>query len=240
MAKARSRTTTKRAGARPNARRARPKARSASKRSKTAARPGRTRRAAPAKRPPAPSARPASKLSAAAETIGRVVGRTLATVAERVPFVGRNGSLDAIELLEQDHRRLEELLAEGEDTTPRATKNRATLLRTITAELNAHELIEEKILYPALKPHSEARQIVLEGYQEHHVADLIVDELHRLAGSDERWGAKFKVLKENIEHHIEEEEGEMFKTARSVLSRERLEELGAEMQAMKQRALARA
>ena len=74
---------------------------------------------------------------------------------------------------------------------------------------------------------------MLEGYQEHHVADLIVNELHRLAKDNEQWGAKFKVLKENIEHHIEEEEGNMFKTARAVLSREELQDLGARMAEMK-------
>jgi hypothetical protein len=56
--------------------------------------------------------------------------------------------------------------------------------------------------YPALRAHPEAKDIVLEGYQEHHVADLIVKELHAVQKDDEQWGAKFKVLKENIEHHI--------------------------------------
>jgi hemerythrin-like domain-containing protein len=71
------------------------------------------------------------------------------------------------------------------------------------------------------------------------VADLLVKELHGLARSDERWGPKLKVLKENIEHHIEEEEGDMFPTARSVMSRAELEELGARMEAMKADALRR-
>ena len=101
-----------------------------------------------------------------------------------------------------------------------------------------HELIEEKVLYPVLKSHAEARDIVLEGYQEHHVADIVLKELQRMPPSDERWGAKLKVLKENIEHHIEEEEGEMFKTARAVLSRNQLQELGTLMQTMKDEALA--
>lgn len=136
-------------------------------------------------------------------------------------------------LLEADHRRLEELLRQGEDTTERAVKGRTALLDTLTAELNMHELIEEKVLYPALRAHPEARDIVLEGYEEHHVADLIVKELHGLARSDEQWGAKFKVLRENIEHHIKEEEGEMFRTARAVLSRDDLQALGARMAAMK-------
>jgi len=147
--------------------------------------------------------------------------------------------VDAIELLERDHRRLEDLLKKGEDTTPRAVKARSELLDIITSELNAHELIEEKVLYPALKSHPEAKDIVLEGYQEHHVADLLLKELHHLAKRDERWGPKLKVLKENIEHHIEEEEDKMFPTARSVLSRAELENLGVRMEALKADALRR-
>ena len=88
------------------------------------------------------------------------------------------------------------------------------------------------MLYPALKRHSEAKDIVLEGYQEHHVADVLVAELKQMDPADERWGAKFKVLKESLEHHIEEEEGHMFRTARSVLGRDRLEDLGRRMQSM--------
>ena len=178
-----------------------------------------------------------STLASAAVAVGRAIGRTVAVVAERAPWSSER--VDAIELLETDHRRLEDLLKKGEETTERAVKGRNELLDTITNELNAHELIEEKVLYPALKAHSEAKEIVLEGYQEHHVADLLVKELHGLARSDERWGPKFKVLQENIEHHIEEEEGKMFPAARSLLSRAELEELGARMEAMKARALRR-
>lgn len=154
-----------------------------------------------------------------------------AAVAKRLP--GAPGKPDAIALLENDHRRLEDLLKQGEETTARAVKRRTELLDTITAELNLHELIEEKVLYPALKVHPEAREIVLEGYQEHHVVDLVAVELHGMRKDDERWGAKFKVLRENIEHHIQEEEGEMFRTARAVMSRADLQKLGAEMTAMK-------
>jgi len=187
-----------------------------------------------------PLARPrksTSSLTTAARAVTRVVTNTVAAVAERTPWASHR--TDAVELLETDHRRLEDLLKKGEDTTARGVKTRTALLATLTKELNAHELIEEKIFYPALKSHPQAKDIVLEGYQEHHVADLIVQELHGLSRSDERWGAKFKVLKENIEHHIEEEEGEMFKTARAVMSRDELEELGARMEAMKADALER-
>jgi iron-sulfur cluster repair protein YtfE (RIC family) len=155
----------------------------------------------------------------------------VAAVANRLPWA--SDTADAIALLETDHRRMEDLLKKGEDTTTRAVKGRRELLDSLTSELTTHELIEEKLLYPALKPHPEANDIVLEGYQEHHVADLILKELHEISPDDEEWGAKFKVLKENIEHHIEEEEGEMFPTARAVMSRDELLALGARMAAMK-------
>ena len=144
---------------------------------------------------------------------------------------------DAVTLLEADHRRLEDLLKQGEETTERAVKGRTGLLKTLTSELNAHELIEEKLFYPALSRHPEAKDIVLEGYQEHHVADLIVKELHTMPRNNEQWGAKFKVLKENIEHHIQEEEGPMFRTARGVMSRDELLQLGTRMARMKAEAL---
>jgi iron-sulfur cluster repair protein YtfE (RIC family) len=160
----------------------------------------------------------------------RSVENTIVSVASRVlPAVPH----DPIALLEEDHRVLEQLCARGEKTTARASKARPSLLARLKAELTVHERVEEEILYPALKQHRDARDIVLEGYQEHHVADVLVKELERLSPDDERWGAKFKVLKENIEHHIEEEEGEMFRTARSVLGREELESIGMRIEAMK-------
>lgn len=183
---------------------------------------------------PPPERMESSALTATAEAIGRALGQTTAVISSHLPWSGKD---DGLSLLERDHRRLEALLEDGTKTTETATDERKALLRTIVQELTTHELIEEKILYPVLKSHAEARDIVLEGYQEHHVADIVLEELQQLPPSDERWGAKLKVLKENIEHHIEEEEGEMFKTARSVLSREQLEEIGAQMQALKEKAL---
>jgi hypothetical protein len=156
----------------------------------------------------------------------------IATISRRLPG-GSSAPPDAIEMLEADHRRMEALLAQGEETTEAAVKRRTELLDTIVAELTVHELVEERVLYPALQAHPEARDIVLEGFQEHHVADLIVSELQQVAKDDERWGAKFKVLKENIEHHIQEEEGEMFRTARGIFSREELQALAAEMAELK-------
>jgi hypothetical protein len=224
-------TTARRSRTRTTARKKTARARSTKTRTarrKNAARSAATRTTRRETIPPEPST-----IASATTAVKGAVASAVAAVAKRLP--GASPAMDALTLLETDHRRLEDLLKRGEDTTERARKQRTGLLNTITAELGAHELIEEKLLYPALKKHPEAHDIVLEGFQEHHVADLIVKELHEVATDDEQWGAKFKVLKENIEHHIQEEEGPMFRTARGVMSREELQALGAQMARMKRR-----
>jgi hemerythrin-like domain-containing protein len=141
--------------------------------------------------------------------------------------------MDAITLLKTDHDKVKQLLEELESTTERGVKTRTELFATIKGELTVHEIIEEEIFYPELKEHPKAKDIVLEGYEEHHVVDEIMSELESTPVDDETWGAKAKVMKENIEHHIEEEEGEMFKAARSVFERAELDELGRRMEARK-------
>jgi hemerythrin superfamily protein len=137
--------------------------------------------------------------------------------------------MDAIALLKADHDKVKGLLNELESTTERGVKTRAELFATIKGELTLHETVEEEIFYPELKAHPKAKDIVLEGYEEHHVVDLLMSELEALDVSDETWGAKAIVMKENVEHHIEEEEGEMFPQARQVFDRQELVDLGARM-----------
>jgi hemerythrin-like domain-containing protein len=141
--------------------------------------------------------------------------------------------MDALQLLKDDHDKVKKLLADGDATTERAEKTRTELLAKIKQELTVHEDIEETIFYPALKDHPKAKELVLEAYEEHNVVDTVMGELEATQVSDERWGAKFTVMKENIEHHIEEEEGEMFKQARSVFDPDELRTLGERMAARK-------
>jgi len=141
--------------------------------------------------------------------------------------------LDAIALLKADHDKVKKLLDELDSTTERGVRTREQLFSTIKGELTIHEIIEEEIFYPELKAHPKAKDIVLEGFEEHHVVDLLMSELENLPVDDENWGAKASVMKENIEHHIEEEEGEMFKTARTVFDRQELEDLGRRMEERK-------
>jgi len=160
-----------------------------------------------------------------------VAATTVAAIAKRIPWAKDEN--DPIVLLQTDHRRFEQLLKDGEDTTERAVKGRGKVLDALTRELTVHEAIEEQILYPALRPHAEAHDIVLESIEEHHVADGIIKELHEVRKDAEKWGAKFKVLKESVSHHISEEEHKMFPVARGALSREELLALGARMRALK-------
>lgn len=180
----------------------------------------RTRKARPT--PPKPTL-----LQSTAAVLKGTVAGAVKTIGDKIP--GTSGTPDAIALLEQDHRRFEDLLKRGGKTTERAVKERREILQMLTDGLTVHELLEEKLLYPALETKSPTREIVLEGFEEHHVADVILKELHKLPPKSERWGAKFKVLKENIEHHIKEEERAMFRTARGVLTRDELQQLGARM-----------
>lgn len=191
-------------------------------RRKTAARSKATRQR---RKKPAP--KPPSKMATAAIAARGAVAGAVSAVASKLPWGASEP--DALQILEQEHRRFEDLLAQGEATTERARKGRRELIATLTSALNAHELMEELVLYPALQSHPAAREIVLEGFEEHHVADLIVKELQEAATNDEQWGAKFKVLKENIEHHIQEEEGQMFRIARGIFSREELRDLAHRM-----------
>ena len=133
--------------------------------------------------------------------------------------------MDAITLLTDDHEKVSKLLKQIDETTDRAVKTREELFTKLKRELTVHETIEEEIFYPALKEHPRAREIVLEAYEEHNVVDMVMAEIEGVAYDDETWAAKFTVMMENIEHHVEEEETEMFKQARQVFDRAELEQL---------------
>jgi hypothetical protein len=141
--------------------------------------------------------------------------------------------MDAIELLKQDHEKVSGIFEKLEPTTESAVKTREELFTKLKQELDIHARIEEQIFYPAIKQAEETHDITLEAYEEHRVVKRLLGELEAMPVTDERWGAKLKVLKENVEHHVEEEEGEMFKSARKVLSQEQIEELGARLEAAK-------
>ena len=223
--KAKAAKRTKPAAKAKASRRALPKrvVKSKAAKKKVAARSTASRKAVPAKKQ--------TTLTTAGNIARGVAAMAVATVARNLPWAKNEN--DPIELLKTDHRRFEKLLKDGEATTERAMKGRGEILKALTSELTVHEAIEEQILYPALRPHTEAHDIVLEGIEEHHVADVLIKELHKVAKDNEKWGAKFSVLKESVEHHIKEEDRVMFPAARAALPREELLALGARMRTLK-------
>jgi hemerythrin superfamily protein len=147
-------------------------------------------------------------------------------------------SMDALELLKRDHETVKKMLDELESTTERAIKTREQVFGRLKFALTVHEQMEETVIYPALKEHAETKDIVLEAYEEHDVVDMILGELEQTSFDDETWHAKLKVMQENLLHHIEEEETEMFPQARQLFDKDTLETLGAQMEEIKKQARA--
>lgn len=139
--------------------------------------------------------------------------------------------MDAFELLKNDHKKVSQLFEEIESASG---QSKTQLFNQLKSELDVHAHIEETIFYPALENKEESRDITLEAYEEHKVVKDLLAELAAGSPGDE-WNAQLKVLKENVEHHVEEEEGELFDKAEDVLSDEQIESLGDKMAAEKAR-----
>ena len=141
--------------------------------------------------------------------------------------------MNAIDLLIQDHKLAKKLLEELSTTIERAVKKRAELLHRIKQALQIHTTLEEEILCPAFKQAGgkEEAKMYYEAKEEHRTVDALVlpDLLHTETGTVE-FAARVKVMKELLEHHIEEEEGELFPTAKKLLGKDTLEELGQPME----------
>ena len=146
--------------------------------------------------------------------------------------------MDGLALLKKDHDSIKKQLKDLEETTSKAVKTRQDLFGRLKLTLTVHEQMEEAVLYPALKQHAEAKDIVLEAYEEHDVVDKVLGDLEATPFDDDSWHAKLKVMSENLHHHIEEEEQDMFDTARQVFDRDVLEQLGEQMQQIKTQARA--
>ena len=141
--------------------------------------------------------------------------------------------MNAFNLLKADHKKVADILEKLDATSDRALKTREELFTKLKMELDVHSRIEETIFYPVLEEADETHELTLEALEEHALVKQLLEELHSLAKDDEQWTAKFTVLKENVEHHVEEEEGEMFKKARKVLSEEAIETLGTRLERAK-------
>ncbi len=139
--------------------------------------------------------------------------------------------MNAIDLLEQQHREVEELFEEFEGAGEGAVRTKERICREISDQLAVHAEIEEKLFYPESKQEN-TEELLRESVEEHLSMKRIVADLVESGPADEQFEARMKVLKEQVEHHVEEEEGELFPRVREALSKDDLEDLGGRMQTM--------
>lgn len=128
--------------------------------------------------------------------------------------------MDIYQVLKKDHEEVKDLIEEQIESHKSGSGSGSDLTAKIISELSAHMESEEKVFYPRLEEDEEAREKILESYEEHHVAKGVLKELGKTSKSDERLQAKLKVMKELVDHHIEEEEKHVFKAARKFLNKE--------------------
>lgn len=136
--------------------------------------------------------------------------------------------MNAIDLLESQHREVEKLLSRIESAKEPSEKQR--LFETIADQLAVHAAIEEHQFYPAVKA-KRTEDILLEALEEHVSVKRVLTDLMKTSAGDETFDAKIKVLKEQLEHHVEEEEDDLFPKVKKLLDSEQLEALGQEMSA---------
>ena len=146
-------------------------------------------------------------------------------------------SNDAIVLLKDDHQQVRKVFRDFESAGEDATERKGKLVERMIELLTQHTFIENEVMYPRVRELlPDLEDDVLESYEEHHVADVLVMELAAMKPTDERFDAKTTVLIENVRHHMDEEEQEWFPQVREGLGRKALQEIGEELLAAKAKA----
>src|SRR3954471_878746 len=148
--------------------------------------------------------------------------------------VGRWAPMDAITLLKNDHRDVEKLFKRFEKAGDNAHVQKRDIVDRIIEELSKHAAIEEQLFYPVTRATvPDVEDTALESIEEHHIVKWVLSELDGMDPRDERFEAKVTVLIENVRHHVEEEEGDLFPELRKAIKRKELEELAEAMEKAK-------
>lgn len=147
--------------------------------------------------------------------------------------------MDALELLKQDHQKVKQLFEQCQ--TAKDKKQQKQIFKEIKTELETHTRLEETIFYPTIEEYEELKDMVLESLEEHKQVKAVLREMSRLSPSSERFKPKFKVLKDDVEHHAEEEEeGKMFPKIRRLIDSAELEQLGEQIEEAKHKRIRKA
>ena len=139
--------------------------------------------------------------------------------------------MNALEILKQDHQKVKQLFQEATHASDQRTCK--DVFDKIDTELEIHAHIEETVFYPALEEHEELKDMVVEALEEHQEAKALLEELEELGPENHDFGSKLQELMESVEHHVQEEEGEMFPKVREVFDEGQLEELGHQLESAK-------
>jgi len=144
--------------------------------------------------------------------------------------------MDATQLLKKDHKEVKALFQEFEKLRGRSAQKKQAVVMQISQALTIHAQVEEELVYPMLKTlrPRELKDLVAEAAEEHRVAKTLIGELKTLSPDDEQYEAKVTVLGEYVQHHVKEEEQELFPKARQHLSAKRLAELGEQIATRKE------
>jgi hemerythrin superfamily protein len=149
----------------------------------------------------------------------------------------KNSKSNAIAILKDDHEKVTKLFKQfkSADNANNDSKKSA-IVEEIAAALKVHASVEEEIFYPAVKKAraEETKDEVREAYEEHKQIKALLAALSKTASDDETFDSKVKVLQEDVEHHVKEEEGQMFPDAKKFLGDEKLQALGEQIAARKE------
>ncbi|MDQ3756895.1 MAG: hemerythrin domain-containing protein [Actinomycetota bacterium] len=145
--------------------------------------------------------------------------------------------MNALTLLKQDHQNVEALFERFEKAAPHDTDELRRVAELVIEHLSVHAVVEEQVLYPAIRSKAaDEEATVLEALEEHHAVKVLLNELDKLPASHERFSAKLQVVVEQVRHHVEEEENELFPKVREAFTVQELEDMGEAMQQLKQTA----
>ena len=132
---------------------------------------------------------------------------------------------DLFELLHEDHQQVQKILEKMTTSAQGSQKTRQDLVEQLSIALLPHMKAEEGVLYPVLRDMKETKDLALQAYEEHHVAETVFKELQKLDTENETWLPKAKVFMEIVNHHIHEEESEIFEEARDNMEEDDLDDL---------------
>ena len=142
--------------------------------------------------------------------------------------------MNVLKLLKKDHSNVQSLFSKFDHTGRSSHEKKGELFEKINRELQIHSRAEEEIFYPALKSlNDQGRKLVIEALKEHRDVDGLLTQISRLTPADKNFDEKMETLIENVDHHVAEEEGEIFRVAEENYSQEELEELGRQIEERK-------